>query len=60
MKHFTRNTVSASHWCGKCLKHTQHEVHGVKLGACMECIAKLEVKHAEKKPDPPAKQENLF
>jgi hypothetical protein len=24
MEHFPRNTVSASHWCGKCQKQTQH------------------------------------
>ncbi len=61
MKHFTRNTVSASSWCGKCGKRTQHRVDGVKLGPCLECIAKLEKRHedaAGKEPVP--KQQGLF
>lgn len=60
MKHYTRNTVSAERWCGKCKRMTQHEVHGVKGGACIECIAKLEAQHEAKKDEPKAAQQEGF
>jgi ribosomal protein L44E len=52
-KHFTRNTVSAAAWCGKCERHTQHRIDGVKLGPCLDCIAALEAQHVEPKEEKP-------
>lgn len=41
-QHFTRSTVSASFYCSKCGKMTQHRIDGGRKGPCLECIAKLE------------------
>ena len=46
-EHYTRNTVSASAWCAKCKKFTQHRIDGVRKGPCLECIARLDRLHAE-------------
>jgi len=46
-EHFTRNTVSAALYCAKCKKQTQHRVDGVRKGPCLECVARLNVEHAE-------------
>ena len=59
MQHFTRNTVEASEWCRKCGKRTMHRIDGVKLGPCLDCIAKLETEHAKPK-QPETVHENLF
>jgi len=48
-KHFTRNTVSADAWCAKCQKRTQHQVCGVKLGPCLQCVARLDELYEEHK-----------
>lgn len=57
-EHYTRNTVEASAWCGKCNGYTQHRIDGVRKGPCLKCIAKLDKAHDERVK--PAKQENLF
>jgi hypothetical protein len=44
-EHFTRNTVSAEFWCGKCQKRTQHRIDDRRRGPCLECIARLEAQH---------------
>jgi hypothetical protein len=44
-EHFTRNTVSASAWCSKCGRMTQHRIDGVRKGPCLECIDRLEAEH---------------
>ena len=36
-QHYTRNTVSAMAWCGKCGRQTEHRIDGVKRGPCLEC-----------------------
>ena len=36
-----------------------HRIDGVKLGPCLDCIAKLETEHAKPK-QPEAVQKNLF
>ena len=59
-QHFTRNTVSASHWCGKCGKSTQHRIDDKRLGPCLECIAKLEAQHANAPKVEAEKQQELF
>ena len=41
-QHFTRNTVSAAHWCSKCQKSTQHRIDDRRVGPCLECIAKYD------------------
>jgi Zn finger protein HypA/HybF involved in hydrogenase expression len=59
-EHFTRNTVSASFWCGKCEKYTQHRVDDRRKGPCLECIARLEVQHDESPKVPKVEQQSLF
>jgi hypothetical protein len=59
-EHFTRNTVSASCYCSKCGKTTQHRIDGVRKGPCLECIAKLEKQHNEPKRPDAEIQEDLF
>lgn len=44
-EHFTRNTVEASVWCGKCGRDTMHRIDGVKRGPCLDCIKLLELQH---------------
>lgn len=44
-QHYTKLTVSASAWCGKCGKHTQHRIDNGRKGPCLDCIAKLEAQH---------------
>jgi hypothetical protein len=39
-EHYTRNTVSASAFCKRCRAHTQHQVQGGLMGACMDCQAR--------------------
>ena len=58
-EHFTRNTVSASFWCSKCQKYTQHRIDDRRKGPCLECIERLNEQH-DKSPKPEAKQESLF
>jgi hypothetical protein len=45
-QHFTRNTVSATFYCGKCGKSTPHRIDDRRKGPCLECIARLEREHA--------------
>jgi hypothetical protein len=60
-EHFTRNTVSADFWCGKCGRTTQHRIDDRRKGPCLACIAKLESEHnAPKKPAVSEKQQELF
>jgi hypothetical protein len=47
-EHFTRNTVSAEFWCGKCQKRTQHRIDDKRKGPCLNCIAKLNAQHETK------------
>lgn len=44
-QHFTRRTVSAEFWCGKCSRMTQHRIDDRRKGPCLECIARLEAAH---------------
>jgi len=66
-QHFTRNTVSAAHWCGKCKKPTQHRIDDRRKGPCLECIAKLDAQHdvidideLRRKLHPEPEQKELF
>lgn len=59
MQHYTRNTVEVSEWCKICGKHTMHQVHGVKLGACIPCLKRLE-QEGKERPAPAAEQRRLF
>jgi hypothetical protein len=58
-QHFTRNTVSAEFYCGKCGKFTQHEIWDRRKGACIPCKERLEKLHNVPKPEPD-KQMGLF
>jgi hypothetical protein len=44
-EHFTRNTVSAAFYCGKCGKPTQHRIDDRRKGPCLECLARLQSQH---------------
>lgn len=44
-EHFTRSTVSASLWCQKCRRYTEHRIDGVKKGPCSVCVAELDRQH---------------
>jgi len=63
-EHFTRNTVSAQFYCGKCRRMTAHRIDDRRKGPCLECIAKLEAQHAlqgnEPKKVAAEKQGELF
>jgi len=58
-QHFTSRTVSASFYCKKCEKVTQHRIDSNRKGPCLECIAKLEEKHAQQFLEE-RKQQELF
>jgi hypothetical protein len=57
-KHYSSNTVSVSHWCNKCSKHTQHRIDNHRLGPCLECVARLE-QMRQRKPGR-VRQKGLF
>lgn len=64
MKHYTKNTVSVTRWCGRCCANTPHRVDGGRMGPCLNCIEKAARLKAEnqaraQRPEP-AKQEALF
>jgi hypothetical protein len=55
--HFTKSTVSAEFYCGKCGRMTQHAIAGGRKGSCLECRARLEREHLERAAKgPQAKQ----
>jgi hypothetical protein len=56
-EHFTRNTVSATFHCGKCGKPTAHRIDKGRKGPCLECIARLNAQHANRKEP---EQKELF
>jgi hypothetical protein len=41
-QHFTRNTVEAPFWCGKCKKFTPHRIDQGRKGPCLGCIEKYD------------------
>jgi len=41
-QHYTKLTVEASHWCGKCAKNTIHRVDQGRIGPCLPCMAKFD------------------
>lgn len=49
-QHFTSSTVSASFYCKKCEKFTQHRIDTNRKGPCLGCIERLEKQHALVKP----------
>jgi ribosomal protein L44E len=59
-QHFTRATVSASFYCGKCSRFTQHRIDSGRKGPCLECIERLEEQHAAAPPKAEEKQRGLF
>ena len=46
------STVSASHWCSKCQKFTQHRIDSHRKGPCLECMARLDREHDLRKSLP--------
>lgn len=66
-EHFTKRTVSAAYYCGKCSKVTMHRVDEGRKGPCLECIDRLNTVHqleaARKQLDSdkvPGEQARLF
>lgn len=41
-KHYTKNTVSVTKWCGKCKGQTPHRVDDGRVGGCLSCIERAE------------------
>lgn len=58
-QHFSKSTVSASLYCAKCRKDTQHRIDHGRKGSCLECIARLEAA-PKPAPAPQVEQGNLF
>jgi hypothetical protein len=58
-QHFTRLTVSAAFYCGKCGHTTQHRIDKGRKGPCLECIAGLNKLH-EQAPKPEAEKQQLL
>ena len=58
-EHYSGGTVSASKFCSKCGKSTQHRIDNHRIGPCLECIAKLERDYQAQKP-PAAEQRSLW
>jgi ribosomal protein L44E len=61
-EHFSRNTIFISAWCRKCSKNTPHRVEDRRKGPCLDCIARLDVEHAQREIDArrAARQCSLF
>jgi hypothetical protein len=59
-EHFSRNTVSAPFYCGKCGKTTQHRIDSGRKGPCLECIARLNAQHESAPKVEAEKQGSLF
>lgn len=59
-QHFTRATVSAGFYCGKCGKVTQHRIDDRRKGPCLECIARLDAQHTKTPQPETAKQKGLW
>ena len=56
-EHYTKNTVSASAFCPKCRRETQHRIDCGRRGPCMVC---LERKPVQAEAQPTATQLGLF
>lgn len=41
-EHFTRNTISAAFWCGKCARETPHRIDSGRKGPRLDCMARSE------------------
>lgn len=39
-EHQTKNTVSATYWCAKCHRPTEHRVDSGRKGPCLVCLGK--------------------
>lgn len=46
-EHYTGNTVSASRFCTKCQKSTQHRIDSHRIGPCLNCLDRLNQQHQE-------------
>jgi hypothetical protein len=62
-EHFTKSTVSAAFYCGKCGKTTQHRIdhfgdQAGRKGPCLECLKRYD--EAPKKVEPTNLQRKLF
>ena len=44
-EHYSKATTETTAWCQKCYAMTQHRVDPPKLGPCLVCLRKLELKN---------------
>lgn len=58
-EHYTRNTESATAWCSKCNRMTEHRVDGGRRGPCLEHLTPVRAKIPKFDP-PEEKQKDLF
>ena len=35
-EHFTRNTLTATAWCAKCARSTEHRIDDGRVGPCLD------------------------
>jgi hypothetical protein len=58
-EHFPKSTLTATGWCLKCHRNTEHQVDDGRLGRCLD--ENHPVRDAQGKPAPPAaEQKELF
>ena len=50
-EHYTRSTVSITHYCKACKTETEHRVDGTRLGSCLRCIERLNLESEQRKAD---------
>lgn len=53
-EHYTRNTLTATCWCNKCGRNTEHRIDDGRRGPCLEHSVPVKPKPAE------SKQKSLF
>lgn len=55
-EHYTRNTLTATAWCTKCGRNTEHRIDNGRKGPCLEHVTPVRLKVAEA----PKPQKGLF
>jgi len=50
-QHYTRLTVSATVYCAKCQRPTEHRVDNRRVGPCLRCIERLTAEGLARRAD---------
>jgi hypothetical protein len=58
-EHFPKSTISATGWCRKCNRNTEHQVDDGRLGRCLDPEHPAPSSRAADAPKP-AEQKGLF